>query len=85
MEQSSITVIEALEGLAEPFSPVKITLNGIVLYDDWNFDETDPPLEALRKRFWRYEDYFVKQIKIEIADFHHSFVHLTCEQRETSK
>ena len=81
--QSNITILDTLRGLEEPFSPVMITLNGIVLYDAWNFDETASPFEALRLRLWRYEHYVVTAISIEIVDFHHSFVHLTGKLMET--
>lgn len=72
---SEITVIEAIKNL-EYFSPIKIVFNGIVLYDDWDFDEVSPPLEALRERLWHYENYVITSIEVKIVDFHHSFVYL---------
>jgi hypothetical protein len=78
---SEITVFEAIKNL-EYFSPVKVVFNGIVLYDDWNFDEVNPPLEVLRERLWHYENYVITYIEVKIVSFHHSFVYLHGELRE---
>ena len=81
MNNSEVSIIEAVQGL-ESFSPIKITFNGVVLYDDWDFDEIKPPIETLQNRLWRYDNYVVTSISIKVVDFHHSFVHLNGELKE---
>ena len=72
---SEITLIEALSML-EPFSPVRITFNGVLLYDDYDYDETASVEEVLSERLWKAESYIVTDIKIKIVEFHHSIVEL---------
>lgn len=81
MAESNITLVEALKGL-EFISPIKIVFNAVLLYDDWDFDETKPPLESIRERLWLYDKYVITSMNIEIKDFHHSFVYLKGELRE---
>ena len=73
--QSEIGFADALEVL-ERMSPVKVTFNNIILYDDFDSEESsDGSLKDLIfKRFWSYEKYIVTSINIEVVDFHHTIV-----------
>lgn len=82
MRQSEITLIEAIAMLSA-FAPIKISLNGIVLYNDYDSDiEIEPgvygevkrPLEVLTERLWQAKDYVITDIKISIVEFHHAIV-----------
>ena len=85
MKQSEITLFEAVSMLAA-FSPVKITFNGIVLYNDYDSEiEVEPgvygevlcpTIEVLADRLWQAKDYVVTDIKISIVQHHHSIVEL---------
>lgn len=72
--QSEITFTCAMQRVQD-FLPVKILFNGIVLYDDWDFDETlAPTVDLLSQRLWQADRYLVDEINIKIVDFHHSIV-----------
>ena len=72
--QSEITFIEATQ-MVQDFLPVKILFNGIVLYDDWDFDESlAPTVDLLSQRLWQADRYLVDEINIKMVDFHHSVV-----------
>jgi hypothetical protein len=82
VKQSEITLIEAVSML-DSFSPIKITLNGIVLYNDYDseievepgvFGEIKPWQEVLMERLWQAKDYVITDIKIEIVQYHHSII-----------
>lgn len=76
MKQSEITLIEAVSML-NAFSPVKISLNGIVLYNDYDGDddgEEKPWQEVLMGRLWQSKDYIITDINIKIVHFHHSII-----------
>jgi hypothetical protein len=70
---SEITLMESISMLGA-FSPVKVMFNGIVLYDDYDGDETGPLQEVLPKRLWQAKNYVVTDINIKIVEFHHSVV-----------
>ena len=72
--QSEITFIKAVQKIQD-FLPIKILFNGIVLYDDWDLDETlAPTVDLLSQRLWQADRYLVDEINIKIIDFHHSIV-----------
>jgi hypothetical protein len=82
MKQSEITMIEALSML-DAFSPIKISLNGIVLYNDYDseievepdvYGEVKPWQKVLMDRLWQSKDYIITDINIKIVDFHHSII-----------
>ena len=84
MKQSEITLIEVIAGL-RAFSPIKITLNDIVLYNDYNseveiepgvFGENKRPSEVIPERLWQAKDYVITDIKISIVHHHHCVVNL---------
>ena len=82
MEHSGITVVEAIKGLKEPFFPIKITFNGIVLYNDYEDDEAVSVLEAVEGRLQHFENYSVTSMNIEVVGFHHSIVNLFGERKK---
>lgn len=72
--QSEITFTCAVQRVQD-FLPVKILFNGIVLYDDWDFDEPHTPtIDVLSQRLWQIDRYIVDEINIKMVDFHHSIV-----------
>ena len=81
MRESEITLIEAITMLSA-FAPIKITLNGIVLYNDYDgieivpgvYGEIEPPTKVIPERLWQAKDYIITDIKISIVHFHHSIV-----------
>ncbi len=72
---SEITLIEALSML-EGFCPVKISLNDILLYDDYDGNENKPWQEVVPNRLWLFKDYVVYSIEITIVEFHHCIVEI---------
>jgi hypothetical protein len=84
MKQSEITMIEALSML-DAFSHIKISLNGIVLYNDYDsgievepglYGENKAPLEVIPERLWQAKDYIVTDVHISIVQHHHCIVKL---------
>jgi hypothetical protein len=82
MKNSEITLIEACSML-DSFAPIKITLNGIVLYNDYDseveaepgvFGEVKPWQEVVMTRLWQSKDYIITNISIKVVDFHHSII-----------
>lgn len=82
MKQSEITLIEAISML-KAFSPIKIILNGIVLYNDYDsevevepgvYGEVEPWQEVLMDRLWQSKDYIITDINIKIVQHHHSII-----------
>ena len=82
MKQSEITLIEALSML-DGFAPIKISLNDIVLYNDYDSDieiepgvygEVKPWQEVVMDRLWQSKDYIITSINVEIVEFHHSII-----------
>lgn len=82
MKQSEITLIEACSML-DSFAPIKITLNGIVLYNDYDseveiepgiYGEVKPWQKVLTERLWRAKDYIITDINIKIVEYHHSII-----------
>ena len=80
--QSEITFFEAVQKIQD-FLPVKILFNGIVLYDDWEWDEDlAPTWDLLSDRLWQADKYIVDKINIEIVDFHHSIISMKGKKKE---
>lgn len=83
MKQSEITLIEALSML-DGFAPIKISLNGIVLYNDYDstiqigdsemYGETAPWQDVVMKRLWQSKDYVITDISVKIVQHHHSII-----------
>jgi hypothetical protein len=82
MKNSEITLIEACSML-DGFAPIKITLNDIVLYNDYDseveiepgiYGEVKPWHEVLTARLWQAKDYIITDIKIQIVEYHHSII-----------
>jgi hypothetical protein len=82
VKQSEITLIEALSML-DSFAPIKISLNGILLYNDYDseveaepgvFGEVKPWQEVVMTRLWQSKDYIITDISIKVVDFHHSII-----------
>ena len=83
--KTAISLMQVLKGL-EFISPVKITFNNIVLYNDYDSNveivpgvlgEIAPPIEALSERLPRIADYLITDISISIVDSHHSLLNLS--------
>lgn len=79
---SEITLREALE-CVDGFCPTKIIFNGIVLYNDYDsnieiedgvYGEKLPPLSVIPNRLWRFDNYIVTSIHINIVESHHSII-----------
>ena len=81
MDYSAITIREAID-MAREFCPVKIVFNGIVLYDDYYFDENEPYMNVIPNRIWQFDKYMVTSMNIEIVEFHHSIITMQGEYRE---
>jgi hypothetical protein len=84
MRHSEITLLEAVDML-EAFAPIKITFNGIVLYNDYDseievepgvFGEVKPAEAVIPERLWRINDYIVTSMKVTIIEYHHSLIDL---------
>lgn len=82
MKQSEITLIEALSML-DSFAPIKISLNGIVLYNDYDseveikpgvYGEVKPWQDVVMKRLWQSKDYIITDINISVVQHHHSII-----------
>lgn len=83
MKQSGITLTKTLSML-DSFAPIKISLNGIVLYNDYDstiqigdsemFGETAPWQDVVMKRLWQSKDYIITDINIKVVDLHHSII-----------
>lgn len=82
MKQSEITLIEALSML-DGFAPIKISLNGIVLYNDYDsevevepgvYGEVTPWQDVVMKRLWQSKDYIITDISVKIVQHHHSII-----------
>jgi hypothetical protein len=86
VKQSEITFIEAISML-NGFSPVKISLNDIVLYNDYDGDdegEEKPYQEVIMDRLWQSKDYIITDINIKVVHFHHSIISM-CGRYEPYK
>lgn len=84
MKQSEITLIEALSML-DGFAPIKISLNDIILYNDYDWEpgaehemrgETKPWQEVIMDRLWQAKDYVITDVNIKIVQYHHSIITL---------
>ena len=83
MIASELTLRAAIEKL-NIFCPIKITFNGIVLYNDYDDDmieiedgvwgEDKLPVDVIPSRLWQFDKYIVTDINIEIVQHHHSVV-----------
>ena len=82
MKQSEITLIEALSML-DGFAPIKISLNGIVLYNDYDseveieqgvYGEVKPWQDVVMDRLWQSKDYIITDINISVVQHHHSII-----------
>jgi hypothetical protein len=84
MKQSEITLIEALSML-DGFAPIKISLNDIILYNDYDWEpdaghemrgETEPWQEVIMDRLWQAKDYVITDVNVKIVQYHHSIITL---------
>lgn len=90
MTCSEISLREAIE-YVDKLCPVKITFNGIILYNDYDDDvieieegvygENKPPMDVVPDRLWQFDNYVVTSINIEIVQFHHSVVTMQGEYK----
>ena len=91
MTCSEITLREAIE-YVDRFCPIKIVFNGIILYndDDENviemegkvfYGENKPPMDVIPNRLWKFDNYVVTSINIEIVEFHHSVITMQGEYK----
>ncbi len=90
MKQTEITLDEALK-IVDEFCPIKIVFNNCILYNDYDdeipcgqdaeeelmYGEVHPPMKVVPDRLYKYSDYVVTSIKIEIVQHHHSVVTIT--------
>lgn len=76
MKQTAITLNSALE-IVDKFCPIKIAFNNCILYDDYDNDETHPPMVVIPNRLYRYSEYVVTAIKVDIVQYHHSIITFT--------
>ncbi len=90
MIQSEITLREAIKAVST-FLPIKILVNGIVLYNDYDseiiidqsedgsliFGEKNPPEDVVPNRLWQFDNYLVTDVTVGIVQHHHSIVSIT--------
>lgn len=72
---SEIRINDIIE-ILEHFSLVKISFNGVVIYNDYDGEENECPKNLIPMRLWNSEKYIITSIKIEIVDFHHAIVEM---------
>lgn len=84
MTHSSISILDAINGL-KFLPPIKITFNGVVLYDDYDGDETKPLIEAIKERLQDFDKYVVTFMKLNVVSFHHSIVDMYGEINRMEK
>ena len=83
---SEITLEEIIKDI-EVFCPIKVSFNGIVLYNDYDSDivadevngdkiygELYPLSKVAPSRMRDFKDYLVTSMQIKIVDFHHSII-----------
>lgn len=85
MKQSELYLFEVLNKL-DSLAPIKISLNGIVLYNDYDscvpvgdstmYGETASWQEEIHKRLWQAKDYIITEAKVKIVQHHHSIIEL---------
>lgn len=83
MRQSEIYVLDVLKKL-DSLAPIKISLNGIVLYNDYDspiqigdsemYGETAPWQDVISSRLWQLKEYTITDIKVQIVEHHHSII-----------
>jgi len=82
--ESEKRIMEVIKDISN-LCPIKISFNGVLLYDDYTFQyeiedgvygERLPPEVVLPERLWHIEDYLVTSMKIEIVDYHHSIIEM---------
>lgn len=90
MKQTEITLDEALKNL-RGFYPVKVIFNNCILYNDYDdevpsgedaegelvYGEVYPASQVIPKRLYRYNEYVVTTVNVEIVQHHHSIVTIT--------
>lgn len=83
---SEITLEEIIKDI-EVFCPVKVSFNGIVIYNDYDSDivvdefdgnkvygELHPLSKVAPSRIRDFKDYLITSIQIIIVDYHHSII-----------
>ena len=90
MKKTEITLDKALK-LLDDFCPVKVIFNNCILYNDYDdnvplgqdadgdliYGEVYPPIKVIPERLYRYQEYFVTDIKIYIVQHHHCILDIT--------
>lgn len=85
MKHSELYLFDVLNKL-DSLAPIKISLNGIVLYNDYDscvqigdstmYGETATWQEEVPKRLWQAKEYIVTDVKVKIVEYHHSIIEL---------
>lgn len=85
MKHSELYLFDILNKL-DSLAPIKISLNGIVLYNDYDscvqigdstmYGETATWQEEVPKRLWQAKEYIVTDVKVKIVEYHHSIIEL---------
>lgn len=85
MKHSELYLFDILNKL-DSLAPIKISLNGIVLYNDYDscvqigdstmYGETATWQEEVPKRLWQAKEYIVTDVKVKIVEHHHSIIEL---------
>ena len=81
MAHSSVTILEAIDGLSF-VPPIKLIVNDEVVYDDYEGNEKVCLEDAIKERLPGIDKYVVEYMNIVIVHFHHSIVEMRCEVRE---
>ena len=81
MAHSTVTILEAIDGLAF-IPPIKLIVNDKVVYDDYEGDENVCLEDAIKSRLPGIDKYVVEYMNIVIVNFHHSVVEMRCEVRD---
>ena len=89
---SEITLDEILEYINN-FSPIKVTFNDIVLYNDYDsevetqdgiYGEIMPLLKVVPDRIRNFKNSIVHSINIDIVHCHHSIVEIKGEYKSSN-
>lgn len=83
---SEITLEDIIKNI-EAFCPVKVSFNGVVIYNDYDSDivvdefdgnkvygELYPLSKVAPSRIEEFKDYVVTYVNIQITDYHHSII-----------
>ena len=94
---SEITLEDIIKDI-ETFCPVKVSFNGVVIYNDYDSDivvdefdgnkvygELYPFSKVALSRIGDFKDYLITTMQIKIVDYHHSIIYIQGKQSVKGK